>query len=160
MGKFIGDPGESDKKPEGKDDLSDKKESADKKEKRVVSRPRISGERVKEVIGYIGGYAFFLIPWLFIAGGIVMAILLHEHDGFLGFCEVICDIWWDSDYSYLGGASLTLGGICELLGAGVSLLISGLMFEWEDMYFRIMAGVCGFCAVSMIVACTCGGVMF
>ena len=55
MGKFIGDPGEQDKKPEGKDDLSDKKESADKKEKRVVSRPRISDDRVKEVIGYIGG---------------------------------------------------------------------------------------------------------
>ena len=151
MGKFIGDPGESDKKPEEKKDLSDKKE------KRAVSQPRISGD---EVAMKIGATLLCIVPWLFIAGGIVMAVLLHEHDGFLGFCEVICDIWWDSDYSYLGGASLTRGGICELLGAGVSLLISGLMFEWEDMYFRIMAGVCGFCAVSMIVACTCGGVMF
>ena len=50
MGKFIGDPGEQDKKPE-EADPSDKIESTDKEEKRVVNRPRIDGKKVDEIVG-------------------------------------------------------------------------------------------------------------
>ena len=161
MGKFIGDPGEQDKKPE-EADPSDKIESTDKEEKHAVSRPRIDGKKVKEVIGRI---ALYSLPWLFIIGGVPLAVLLLLNEGFQHGMSVFSDglsDFLDDMYGFSGelhspirscasSSSFLLGILAELLGGGVACVL-GERFEPESTYVTVVITVCVILTLCMFVA--------